>query len=342
VSKNLQALIRYRIIDKCLRKRNKFWTLSELAIECSDALSEISGTDIIPHNRTIAGDIFIMRGGDLGYDAPIVFDRLQNGYTYEDKDFSIQQGTLNPNELKLLKEGISTLRQFIDIKGLEELFQLVKTVERKIHINEDENQFIYLDSSHQYTGHKFINPILSALRNGEILMLTYLPFGWSNELNFKFQPFFLKEYNNRWFVFGRNLDEERVYNYALDRIVMLEEVSQFAIQEGYSKLISQLNSIIGVTIPDPFNIIDLKFKISKHRASYIQTKPIHSSQKLLKEESDFLFFQVSVAVNKELISTVLSYGKDLIIESPDEIKLMIKKILIESIGNYEEPKTLFK
>jgi len=334
MSKNLQALIRYRIIDKCLRMRNKFWTLDELAIECSDALAEITGTDVIPHNRTIAGDLSVMRGGDLGYEAPIDFDRNAKGYTYKDKNFSISQGTMNPNELKLMKEGIVTLRQFIDVQGLEDLFHLVKSVERKIHINEDENRYIYLDSTNHYKGQSFINPILNALRENKFLSVKYLPFGWNEELNFQFQPFFLKEYNNRWFVFGRNLNDERIYNYALDRIVDIEKLQEQYYQEDFRDVITKLDSIIGVTIPDPFEVVDLEFKISKPRANYVITKPIHSSQKVLSENKDFIMFQVSLAVNNELISTLLSFGKDLTVTSPKKVKQLIHDILAKSVSNY--------
>ena len=42
---NRNALIRYKTIDNCLRRRNRRWTLEDLIEACSDALYEYEGID---------------------------------------------------------------------------------------------------------------------------------------------------------------------------------------------------------------------------------------------------------------------------------------------------------
>lgn len=80
------AMLRYRVIDRCLRVQGRLWTLEELHERCNDALKEYSGCGI--SQRTIQNDLQFMRSGSPGFDAPIVV-RERKYYTYAEVGFSI-------------------------------------------------------------------------------------------------------------------------------------------------------------------------------------------------------------------------------------------------------------
>ena len=72
---NKNALIRYKTIDNCLRRRYKKWTLQDLIDACSDALYDMEGIVGGVSVRTIQNDLQVMRSDKLGYNAPIeVYD----------------------------------------------------------------------------------------------------------------------------------------------------------------------------------------------------------------------------------------------------------------------------
>ena len=62
--------IRYRIIDECLRSKNKnFWSMQ-------DFLERLARKDICVSDRTVKTDLWFMRfDPQLGYNAPIKFCR---------------------------------------------------------------------------------------------------------------------------------------------------------------------------------------------------------------------------------------------------------------------------
>ena len=96
---NLNALIRYKQIDECLRNRYLMADIRVLQEKCSERLGEHRGTYKLVSERTIRDDIRVMRSGALGFDAPIV---VKNGiYSYEDPEYSIFNRPLE--EQKLLK-----------------------------------------------------------------------------------------------------------------------------------------------------------------------------------------------------------------------------------------------
>ena len=128
---NKNALIRYKTIDKCLRRRYREWTLDDLVEACSDALWELEGIDTGVSVRTVQGDIQIMRSDKLGYNAPIeVYDNKY--YRYADPDYSISEPGLSDNDYDAIVEAIALIQQYQDKNGAEELTKVRETLNRLI------------------------------------------------------------------------------------------------------------------------------------------------------------------------------------------------------------------
>lgn len=102
---NLNALIRYKQIDKELRNPYLKTTIKGLQKACSEQLAEHRGVYKLISERTIRDDIRVMRSEALGFNAPII---VENGiYSYSDTTFSIfntpiEQKSLLDEILKLL------------------------------------------------------------------------------------------------------------------------------------------------------------------------------------------------------------------------------------------------
>ena len=101
---NLNALIRYKQIDLCLRDPGIHATIPILTKKCLERLSLYRGVEDLSE-RTIREDIRIMRGEYMGFNAPII---VKNGiYTYKDEDYSIFNTSIN--EMDLLKKVVRLL-----------------------------------------------------------------------------------------------------------------------------------------------------------------------------------------------------------------------------------------
>ena len=113
---NLNALIRYKQIDKCLRNRFVDCTIQKMQEMCSEALAEYRGKYKIISERTIRDDIRVMRSEMLGFNAPIVFE--DGRYFYSDPDYSIFQMTIHEKEL-LVEVGQILAKERDKISGPE-------------------------------------------------------------------------------------------------------------------------------------------------------------------------------------------------------------------------------
>ncbi|MFN6014630.1 MAG: hypothetical protein ACK47F_08075, partial [Flavobacteriales bacterium] len=77
------ALIRYRIIDRCIRNKYRpYPTKQDLREACEEALyGSVDGANIC--DSTIEKDMFAMK---MEHDAPIKYSKRNGGYYYQDPE----------------------------------------------------------------------------------------------------------------------------------------------------------------------------------------------------------------------------------------------------------------
>ena len=102
---NLNALIRYKQIDACLKNRFVRCTIKKLQEVCTDALGEFRGIYKLVSERTIRDDIRVMRSNILGFNAPIAYSN--GAFYYTDEDYSIFSTPLT--EIDLLRDIFNML-----------------------------------------------------------------------------------------------------------------------------------------------------------------------------------------------------------------------------------------
>jgi len=120
---NLNALIRYKQIDACLKNLYVKCTIERLREVCSEAMGEHRGIYKLVSERTIRDDIRVMRSNILGFNAPIEFE--DGKYIYTDKDYSIFKTPVT--ETKLLRDILKMLIN--ERKGIAD-FEIDKLLKR--------------------------------------------------------------------------------------------------------------------------------------------------------------------------------------------------------------------
>ena len=130
MSTNKHALIRYRVIDKCLRQVDRAWNWKTLAAACAVEIQKVTGKATTLSERTIKGDLQSMRHDEaLGYFAPIDYDRGEKTYYYTNRQYSITESPLNRSDSDELKNAIGLLRQFTGFQHLEGIDNIIQKLE---------------------------------------------------------------------------------------------------------------------------------------------------------------------------------------------------------------------
>lgn len=337
---NKNALLRYKTIDNCLRNTGRLWTLQDLVEACSDALYEYTGKDEYLSTRTIQLDIQKMRSSELGYNAPIVV-RNKKYYSYEDPEYSITNTPLTDDDLRQMRDAVDVLKQLSGFTGFAGMEDIVGRLEDHVSaVRHERKPAIYFESNDRLKGLNFITPLYEAVVSKTPVKMTYQSFKAIKPNTFVFSPYILKEYRNRWFVFGRGERDRYVVNLALDRIVAVEQAPGEKFVED-SKFDPEVyfNDMVGVTkIPGTMDReTRVRFWAAAGQVPYIETKPIHRSQMVVERNEDgSAVFQLTVCVNYELEKALVEFGEGVKVLEPKSLVSRIHARMKAALALYEE------
>lgn len=263
--------------------------------------------------------------------APMPARAVNNSYGY-DYPWSIRGVQFTEEELIQLSGVAAFLHQFRGFKFNKEL-QLVldKIQNQTAHEINELQHFIDFEQAAELRGSHRLGEIASFIRKKLVIDLRYKPFG-EEEITKWVHPALLKEYNNRWFLFGYSQQDHRVETYAVDRIESIEVDEQSTYREiDVKSLREKLSQCIGVTVYDNAEIQEVVFDIKTPRSHYIKTKKLHASQQHETLHNGYTRFTLNVYLNRELDATLLQFVPDIQIISPQELKESFYKKLQKSI-----------
>lgn len=334
---NKNALIRYKTIDNCLRNRYRRWTLEDLVNACCDALYDMEGIHKGVSVRTVQGDIQMMRSDKLGYNAPIeVYDHKY--YRYGVEGYSIMNMPMSQNDYDVMQEAVDMLRQLEGFKQFSEIADVISRLQDKLAISRNNRKpIIHFDSVPNLEGIRLLNPLYNYIVHKQTLRIMYQSFSARCPTEFIFCPYLLKEFRNRWFLFGCRAKDLLLYNFALDRIKSVEPVDIPFCENPDFDPEHFFDDLIGVSKNIKNTSRTIKFWANAEQSKYIKTKPIHRSQRLLREnkEDGSCIFRIDVVINFEMYSVFMSYGPGIKIIYPRNAMSYMHDKLKEALGLYE-------
>ncbi|MGL5691999.1 MAG: helix-turn-helix transcriptional regulator [Bacteroidales bacterium] len=320
---NKHAAIRYNILDKCFSNYNRKYTFDDLLEVCKDAIYLEYGDDSGISTRTLRDDIRFMKSEE-GFSAPIV-TRKDGGkpyYTYEDKEFTIKKQKLSSAEIEQLKNTLVTLSRFKGLPQFEWMNEVVARLEGEFKIKNDVAEIVGFEQNPYLKGLEHFDKLFRAISNKIVLKITYHPsFRDAEELIF--HPYYLKQYNNRWFLFG--LCDGRIMNMALDRIECFSETNYGYINNEDINFNEYFDDVVGVTVPYNSKIETIKLKVDKNRYNYIASKPLHQTQKVKERGDDYVVIELNLIPNYEFETLILGFADSIEVIEPIELKYDIQK-----------------
>lgn len=330
---NKNALIRYKTIDNCLRNPYRRWTVEDLVDACSDALYDFEGIRRGVSLRTVQGDLQMMRSDKLGYNAPIeVYDHKY--YRYSDRNYSIMNLPLSHNDIETMTEAVNLLRQFEDFDHFNEMSDVVSRLQDKLAVARGKKKIVDFERNSDLKGLSFLNPLYNYIAQRQTIKIKYKSFSAQQSHSYTVYPHMLKEYRNRWFLFCTTT-KDKLFNFALDRILSVEAEPNYPYKDNPQfDPDTYFENIIGVTRWG--NPIRIKFWASKEQAGYIETKPIHSSQKKIASDpaDGSMTFQLFIEPNWEFFSTMLGFGPGVHVISPISVVKEMERKLSKALELY--------
>ena len=336
MSTNKNALIRYKVLDNCFRNPGRRYFINDLIQECEKILAQIDPESKGISRRQIFDDISFMESSE-GWSVDL--ERHKDGkkvfYRYQDLSFSINNMPLNEVEINQLKEAVDILTQFKGMPQFEWIGEMVPKLSQGLSTNDSRNELMEFESNEFLKGKDHLGDLYNALRYKKPLKIKYQPYQDEAPHDLTFHPYFLKQYNGRWFLFGFNpVSGKSDWNLAIDRILVIEELSIPFVENSEIVWEEYFEDMIGVTKPEGEEIQTVTLHFFGKTGNYIQTKPLHGSQKAKWIDSNTLEVRLEVIPNYELERVILSYADSVKVIGPIDFLNKVVSRLKQSMKNY--------
>ena len=273
-----------------------------------DILAYLKEHDLNISERTLKRDIKELRN-EFGFD--IICNRREERYFIKNEDSDKPEAFI----------------RFLEIAGIAAL--LTESLKE----NKDTLNYISFDSIGLLKGIGYLKDILYAIKNHRLIAFEHQKFISDKAQKYVVMPYLLREYQNRWYLFGIEENKNEFRTFGIDRIVKLKVESKTFKPNLKIKPAEQFQSTIGITYNKPAEKITLSF--TPLQGKYVKTLPWHQSQKIIEDNDKELVIELWVHPNYELERRILMEGESVKVIEPKWLADIIKNSLSEALNKYK-------
>ena len=224
-----------------------------------------------------------------------------------------------------IKYNFSTKLYYVDDAGQKDInIRMMEAFDMFNSLNLAENltPFIYLEKRRPL-GTENLYGLLHAIKNKLQVKFTYQKF-WEEESSARnTEPFALKEFKNRWYVFAKDCKDGHIKSFALDRLSGLEITNnRFTVKQNYN-IEENYRYCFGIINPVDEKPLEIHLSFEPFQGKYIKTLPLHETQEILKDGDDKLIIKLTIFITHDFIMELLSFGDNVKVIKPQSL---IKKI----------------
>ncbi|MDE5632083.1 MAG: WYL domain-containing protein [Muribaculaceae bacterium] len=175
-------------------------------------------------------------------------------------------------------------------------------------------------------------PAIDAMRENKVISFDYLPYYRTRPGDVTLEPYFLKIFRQRWYITGRNVAENRIKTYALDRIgtlKILNDTFEIAPTFDFDEYFRYSFGIVS----SKGEVRRVAVRTDPNQAKYFRALPLHRSQDEVIHDRYSIFYY-NMRITPDLVAELLSYGPRVEVIEPPELRAMLRTELEESLKFY--------
>jgi predicted DNA-binding transcriptional regulator YafY len=214
---------------------------------------------------------------------------------------------------------------------LIESYRIINTLEQFKEISK------YISTGFYNTGSEHISTILYAIRNKNSIELSYYKYVGGEVSKREIEPYFIKEFKFRWYVIGKDLNDNQVKTFALERIksntLIIRTNTTYQIPKDINpdSFFDDSFGIFKLQNSEPEKV-ELSF--SSLKGKFIKSVPLHKSQKVLADNEKEFRIQLQLQITHDFLMEILSHGSDVVVLKPSILVARIKNELEKSLKDY--------
>ena len=179
--------------------------------------------------------------------------------------------------------------------------------------------------------------LMGAIKNKNEIQFSYSNY-WAEEsieTYRKVQPFALKEAKYRWYLIAKDLKDNRIKTFSLDRISNLENKNiTFDFPANFNPE-DMFRHSFGIMSEDDKIPQKIVLSFSYKQGKYIKTLPLHHSQKELYSDDNEYRVELFMQPTYDFVMELLSMGAEVKVLEPESLKTEIIRKLEATLHRYK-------
>jgi predicted DNA-binding transcriptional regulator YafY len=174
---------------------------------------------------------------------------------------------------------------------------------------------------------RFLADIIQAIRDNYKIEIRYKSYRKTEEETFIIEPYFLKEFKRRWYLYGYKGDVDGPHMMALDRMIDVDIIpEEFTMPEEFMAD-DYFRGIYGARVYPNMKREMVKLKVYGTQVQYFRSLPLHSSQKEVEKNDKYSVFTYFITPDYDFKQDVLSFGDKVEVLEPKELREEMRGIV---------------
>jgi predicted DNA-binding transcriptional regulator YafY len=164
---------------------------------------------------------------------------------------------------------------------------------------------------------------------------TYQKF-WEEEISHRLaEPYALKEFKNRWYIIAKDIGDDYIKSFALDRLADLDTTAiTFEYPENFS-IEERYRYCFGIIGPNDSKPEDIILSFDPYQGKYIKSLPLHNTQQILIDNAKELRIKLRLYITHDFMMELLSFGDSIVVIKPVSLINMIRDTYKSAVKPYE-------
>jgi len=181
----------------------------------------------------------------------------------------------------------------------------------------------------------YLAALLEAMKENHTVTITYCAFGKTKSYTFSIEPYCVKLFESRWYVLAHNVQYDDIRIYGLDRIEDLKvEKSTFKLPKDFSAS-EYFSSYYGIVTNMNINPEHIVIRAYRDHIPYINSLPLHHSQRLLEDNGEYADFELYLAPTYDFVMRLLHVGAMIEVVSPASLRKTMKGWISDMYNLYK-------
>lgn len=183
---------------------------------------------------------------------------------------------------------------------------------------------------------KYLTTVIQAIRDEKVLEVVYKSYRMMEAVTLKLEPWCLREFKKRWYLFARKTGDKEPHMFALDRFQsMVTGNARFAVPAEFNAH-EFFAGVYGARVYPDMKPVTVVIKTDAMQANYFRSLPLHSSQEEVESGEGYAVFKYFLTPDYDFKQDLLSFGEKVEVLEPESLREEFKDTINKLIKIYDK------